>query len=93
MAWRIRQRPPPPDLQQGSSRSLHSSMTAQISRDPFARTTLVRETVQCNDRCAWCGSRRKTGMFRYGTQRDDRGGTNWHAGLFCSKGCHDDYYR
>jgi hypothetical protein len=79
----------------------------QISRDPFARTTLVREVCDyaIRYRCEWCGAIRAKQsanvvigttckhMFRYGTQRDDRGGTYWHPGEFCSKACHDSYHR
>ena len=41
-----------------------------ISRDPFARRDVVRETVAKRDRkpCAWCGSR--PGRFRYGAHAD-----------------------
>ena len=41
-----------------------------ISRDPFARMDVVRETVAKHDRkpCAWCGMR--PGRFRYGVHHD-----------------------
>ena len=70
----------------------------QISRDPFARTTLVRRkvTTGLNRTCDWCGQkRRKDVLFEYGTERDGISlsyvGPHWHKGLFCSKGCHDAY--
>ena len=70
----------------------------QISRDPFARTTLVRRTVDCLVGCWWCGShnrRRPDTLFEYGTERDGISasyvGPHWHKGLFCSKSCHDSY--
>jgi hypothetical protein len=71
------------------------SEPVQISRDPFARESLMREVCDhaINYVCKWCGAKRKpadgeTGcrhIFRYGTARDDRGGINWHRGEFCSK--------
>ena len=66
-----------------------------ISRDPFAREELVRQTVASQSGCDWCGQHRKGGkLFQYGTDRDDRPyRPNWHKGLFCSKPCHDDYHR
>lgn len=79
-------------------------MATQISHDPFARQSLMRETVDrrpyCGGRgCRWCGNwRHRAGkpmvglLFRYGTERDDRGGINWHTGEFCSKSCHDSYH-
>ncbi len=75
-------------------------MTTQNSRDPFARQSLVRETVSDSARsCVWCGDWRYRGgkavvglLFRYGTQHDDRGGIDWHKGEFCSKSCHDSYH-
>lgn len=65
----------------------------QISRDPFARETLVRRVVKGYSCCQWCGNERvQGGLFEYGTERYDRPGVNWHKGYFCSKGCHDSYH-
>lgn len=80
----------------------------QVSRDPFARTTLMRQHVRVEDLpsrytvvgvvglppgCDECGNfNANGGLFRYGTERDDRAGPNWHKGLFCSKSCHDAYH-
>lgn len=67
-----------------------------VSRNPFARTELHRETVggPHPDGCAWCGRTRKDGsLYRYRTERDDnpsRPGA--HRGLFCCKPCHDSYH-
>jgi hypothetical protein len=67
---------------------------AQISRDPFARTTLMRTTVTTSATCSWCGSTRRTGkLFCYATERDGlRNTIKNHRGLFCSKSCHDAYH-
>ena len=79
-------------------------MTTQISRDPFARTTLVRR-IYTDDlvgaKCDWCGNPRKghkgylAHLFQYGTENDGINqsyiGPHWHKGLFCSKSCHDSY--
>jgi hypothetical protein len=70
-----------------------------ISRDPFARTELVRERIYWPDPlyCAFCGripETPKTGdryLYRYGTAHDS-GRTDWHTGHYCSKGCHDAFH-
>ena len=73
----------------------------QIARDPFARQTLMRETVHAlaaGQTCTWCGGIRKTRgrlryLYRYGTEQDAmHPRVSWHPGLFCSKGCHDSYH-
>lgn len=78
-------------------------MTTQIRRDPFARTTLVRESALSHCHCEWCGSTRyRNGeplvnsagvpiLFRYGTENDN-GRVNWHRGLFCSLSCHNAFH-
>lgn len=73
------------------------SKVVQISRDPFARTTLVRRVVATTSTCNWCGGQRigqRIGqrLFEYGTERDDRSRPDWHKGLYCSKECHDVYH-
>lgn len=68
-------------------------MATHISRDPFARTTLERETVNTKlATCTWCGGQRKNGgLFRYITATDS--GRRWNRyGFFCSKSCHDSYH-
>lgn len=74
--------------------------TVQISRDPFARTTLERRVVKTNDTCSWCGQHRNfmgrplANLFEYGTEPDGVASRiNWHAGLFCSRSCHDSYHQ
>lgn len=71
----------------------------QVSRDPFARTTLMRQSIShsgitASMKCAWCGNlNRYGGLFMYGTEPDGVSTRiNWHKGLFCSKGCHDCYH-
>lgn len=63
----------------------------EISRDPFARETLCRETTAKHGRkpCDWCGSRE--GRFAYFTETDS-GRRHYHKGEFCSKPCHDSYH-
>lgn len=72
---------------------------AYISRDPFARTEMHRESVPAsalspNVTCSWCGNRNgRGGLYRYRTEGDanpSRPGA--HRGLFCSKPCHDDFH-
>ncbi len=69
-----------------------SAAYTTVNRDPFARVSLVRETVKTADSCDWCGSTRKSGkLFAYGTDTD--GGRLFkHPGKFCSKSCHDAYH-
>jgi len=63
-----------------------------VSRDPFARESTVRRTVQSTLGCSWCGNRRRSGsLFLYGTM-PDAGRISWHTGLFCSKPCHGAYH-
>jgi hypothetical protein len=62
-------------------------MAALISRDPFAREELHRESVSTTCTCDVCGSTRKGGkLFRYFVE-EDQGRTNPIKGLFCSVGC------
>lgn len=64
-------------------------MSRLISRDPFARTELHRETIKEPRVCSWCGWKGK--MFKYRTESDS-GWASEHPGQFCGKGCHDAYY-
>lgn len=68
----------------------------QISRDPFARTTVNRAIVPACDvprgGCDWCGQTRANGsLFKYLTESDG-GRSSRHRGLFCSKSCHNSYH-
>lgn len=73
-----------------------------IARDPFARTTLVRDTIQIlagNQSCDFCGGvgtsrrRRMPFLYRYGTEPDAiHPRVAWHRGAFCSRSCHDAYH-
>jgi hypothetical protein len=73
-----------------------------IVRDPFARTTLVRDTIQPlagNQSCDFCGgvviSRRCRSpfLYRFGTEPDAiHPRVTWHRGAFCSRSCHDAYH-
>lgn len=77
-----------------------------ISRDPFARTELHRETVIVSlphQGCFWCGNHGKPvkpsdrngyanphRLFRYLTETDS-GRQSHIPGLFCSVGCMRSY--
>ena len=72
-----------------------------IARDPFARTTLLRDTLQPNGNqcCDFCGGvgttrrRRIYFLFRFGTAPDAvHPRVAWHQGAFCSRSCHDAYH-
>jgi hypothetical protein len=73
-----------------------------IARDRFARTTLVRETIQplaSNQCCDFCGGvainrrRRVSCLYRFGTEADAiHPRVAWHRGAFCSRSCHDAYH-
>jgi hypothetical protein len=65
-----------------------------LSRDPFARTEIVRQTVIAPGvSCAWCGQTRgdTLRLYAYHTATDG-GRLALHKGLFCSKPCHDSYH-
>jgi hypothetical protein len=66
-------------------------MIVQLSRDPFARTTLLRDTVEESSRepCQWCGSR--PGRFQYGVEHDS-GRTYWDYRCFCCKSCWESFH-
>lgn len=67
-----------------------------ISRAPFARREVHRETVPGShpNGCDWCSQTRSNGsLFQYRTEGDanpSRPGK--HRGLFCCKSCHDSYH-
>jgi len=72
-----------------------------IARDPFARSTLVRETIQPlagNQSCDFCGGggtsrRRRPFLYRFGAEADAiHPRVAWHRGAFCSRSCHDAYH-
>ena len=71
-------------------------MATQIARDPFARASLMRETVRdWSSGCTWCGSFAKgTRLFRYFWE-DDSGikpfGRPRKNELFCSVSCFRTY--
>lgn len=61
-----------------------------LSHDAFARTSIVRETVETDKGCTSCGQKRPSGkLFRYGQEADDSGRVGWWRGLFCSASCRD----
>jgi len=64
-----------------------------ISRDPYARTELHRETVYTNEGCSWCGGRRRNTLrlFQYRVVTDG-GRVNVLKGLFCSIECKCAYH-
>ena len=69
----------------------------QLSRDPFARETLIRRRVQIvGQDCKWCGKVHitKAGvkfLYEYGIERDGSSTAAWENKLFCSKECRDSY--
>jgi hypothetical protein len=72
--------------------------TRQLRRDPFARATLVRLTLNSGDRkyltgdsCAWCGG---AARYKYQWVPDSvNGQTSWMQDhkAFCSVGCFETY--
>lgn len=60
----------------------------QISRDPFARETLCRESAGPG-RCQWCGQFRRP-VYQYFLDQDT-GRRNDISGVFCSVQCMRDY--
>lgn len=64
--------------------------TIYISRDPEARTTLVRECLPKHAQipCKWCG---RNGRFVYTTEHDG-GREDRHPGVFCGISCFRTYF-
>jgi hypothetical protein len=63
-----------------------------LSRDPFAREDVIRETVETDFSCEWCGSRKNNRrLFRYGVWTDSPDKKHWQSKLFCSVGCMRSY--
>ena len=69
---------------------------AYISRDPFARQELHRETVEPGyvvKGCAWCGGLNAHGkLYRYRIETDG-GRSHSDDRVFCSVGCRHIFYR
>jgi hypothetical protein len=68
-----------------------------ISRDPFARETLTRETLHIDHRtgptCEWCGNNPYDRLFRYYIEPDSvRDRSSPITGLFCCIGCMRSYH-
>ena len=64
-----------------------------LSRDSFARTTLMKESIKTNETCSWCGSKRKDGkLYRYFIEEDRINVRPQMAkGMFCCKSCFNSY--
>lgn len=64
-------------------------MARFISRDPFAREEIHRESVETHEGCSWCGGKRKDGkLYRYYIERDSiRYNRSDIDGLFCGICC------
>jgi hypothetical protein len=62
------------------------SEKVQLGRNPFSRTTLVRECVPAGARqaCQWCGL--PGAKFSYSVE-DDSGRSRPLRGVFCNGGC------
>jgi surface antigen len=62
-----------------------------VSRDPFARTTLVRVQFRQYSTCAFCGTKQAP-IYGYRIQHDDGSRETIIKGLFCSVGCMRSYH-
>lgn len=66
---------------------------AYISRDPFARSEVHRDSVAVgtSEGCRWCGSNRKGKLYQYRTESD--GGRKSEIPYrFCSISCMRAYH-
>ncbi len=61
----------------------------QVNRDPFARASLMRRTVEKGLTCEWCGQPAK---FEYAWERDCKNTVEGWSKPFCSVGCYRTYY-
>jgi len=69
--------------------------TIAILHDAIGRYELLRQSVATQQRCDWCGNKRRASnrLFRYGVQMDGIATrTEWLRGLFCSVSCWRAYY-
>jgi hypothetical protein len=69
------------------------SNIVQISRDPFARETLYRRSVQSDVGCFYCGQSRygpsSNMLWQYGIEQDGICTTiHWDIALFCCIDCY-----
>lgn len=66
----------------------------QINRDPFARASLMRVTLEKVDRrdCSWCGQPARFRYFWEGDASRSRPPTGYHDPQFCSIGCWRTYW-
>jgi hypothetical protein len=61
-------------------------MKTTVSRDPFARSEVVRRVVRVEVECAACTRRAR---FQYGVEHDGiRTQVHWSPVLVCSLACH-----
>lgn len=56
----------------------------QIARDPFARASLMRRTIEDNTECRWCGA---PARFEYGWEGDQSRDRAAWSPPFCSVEC------
>lgn len=61
-----------------------------LSRNPFARHTVIRETVKKHERKE-CKNCNQQGKYRYGVDPDS-GSKHFLQGTFCSKSCCESYH-
>lgn len=64
----------------------------QVSRDPFARETLIRKSTSTSKTCDYCGQNHRGKLYTYGSETDS-GRKTWAKGKFCSVQCYRDYHR
>ncbi len=66
-------------------------MSVAINRDPFARTTLMREGAPVGE-CCWCGRFGRRWQYYQETDRVTWMGRPMQFQRFCSVGCWRDYH-
>ena len=58
----------------------------------YQRTTQIRRAKATFKLCDNCGHNKTGSMQQYG-QQNDAGYKSWELKIFCSKACHDEYWR
>lgn len=70
------------------ARTADCTRVVELSRDPFARTTLVRGRIWWTATCDWCG---RAARWQYGRRSDD-GREGWDTHTWCALDCYRAYH-
>jgi hypothetical protein len=70
-----------------------SNKIAVIGRDSFARHDIIRQKVETQKNCSWCGNRSaKDNVYQYGINEDQNNRNQFSDKVFCCVGCYRSLY-